>query len=574
LRYVETDRGYRFDIGRFSMSQSAFLLVAAFFVGIGAGYGTVLFRAMIYGETRLAFYEIAPWLHHWIGRFDVVPVVALGGILTVFITERFAKEAQGHGTPQVLEAVALRGGILHPRGILATTVAAATTLGFGGSAGREGPIIQIGATIGSFAGQLAKAPAPVVRSLVACGAAAGISATFNAPIGGVFFASEVILGNFAPRQFASIVISSVVAAIIGRSVFGDHPSFSAQAFHLVSPLELTLYVVLGVVAAGWAWAFVKVLYGLEDAFRRIRGTPYSRALVGFGAVGCLGIAFPQVFGVGYANVQAVLASHVPASHGFLLSVLKPVATSLTLASGGSGGVFAPSLYTGAMLGDAFGRIVHDLFPSWTASAAAYGLVGMAAVFAATSEAPITAIMIVFEMSNDYTIILPLMISVVIAALLGRRFIGGTIDSIALTRRGIDWDALRAPRPLTRVRVSMVEHPPQIVASPDDLLADVARKLSDTPEFVVPVCRDGRFLGLVLASDIAASLASNPLQTVSRCMRPFSRTLTRTDTLEQAALAMADPETPLLPVVDSVTGALLGIVTRRDVLNAYRDRVRT
>jgi CIC family chloride channel protein len=227
-----------------------------------------------------------------------------------------------------------------------------------------------------------------------------------------------------------------------------------------------------------------------------------------------------------------------------------------------------------MLGDAFGRIVHDLFPSWTASAAAYGLVGMAAVFAATSEAPITAIMIVFEMSNDYTIILPLMISVVIAALLGRRFIGGTIDSIALTRRGIDWDALRAPRPLTRVRVSMVEHPPQIVASPDDLLADVARKLSDTPEFVVPVCRDGRFLGLVLASDIAASLASNPLQTVSRCMRPFSRTLTRTDTLEQAALAMADPETPLLPVVDSVTGALLGIVTRRDVLNAYRDRVRT
>ena len=572
MRYVEADQGYRFDIGRFSLSQSTFLLVAAFFVGIGGGYGTVLFRAMIYGETRLAFYEFAPWLHHWLAWLDVVPVVAIGGILTVFITERFAKEAQGHGTPQVLEAVALRGGILHPRGILATTAAAATTLGFGGSAGREGPIIQIGATIGSFAGQLAKAPAPVVRSLVACGAAAGISATFNAPIGGVFFASEVILGNFAPRQFASIVISSVVAAIIGRSVFGDHPSFSAQAFSLVSPLELTLYVVLGVLAAGWAWGFVKVLYGLEDVFRRIRGTPYVRALIGFGAVGCIGIAFPQVFGVGYDNVQAVLASHVPAWHGFLLSVLKPVATSLTLASGGSGGVFAPSLYTGAMLGDAFGRIVHDLFPSWTASAAAYGLVGMAAVFAATSEAPITAIMIVFEMSNDYTIILPLMISVVIATLLGRRFIGGTIDSIALTRRGIDWDALRAVRPLTRVRVSMVEHPPQIVASPDDLLRDVALKLNDTPEFVVPVCGDGRFLGVVLASDIAASLPSNPLQTVSRCMRPVSRALTRTDTLEQAALAMADPATPMLPVVDGATGALLGIVTRRDVLNAYRDRV--
>lgn len=570
LRYVETDRGYRLDLGRFSFSQSTFLLIAAFVVGIGGGYGTVLFRAMIYGETRLAFFVIAPRLHA-LAWFDVVPIVALGGLLTVFITQRFAKEAQGHGTPHVLEAVALRGGILHPRGILATTVAAATTLGFGGSAGREGPIIQIGATIGSFVGQLAKAPAPMLRSLVACGAAAGISATFNAPIGGVFFASEVILGNFAPRQFASIVVSSVVAAIIGRSVFGDHPSFSAQAFRLVSPLELLLYVLLGVLAAAWAWGFVKLLYGLEDVFRRI-GRVYVRAIVGFGAVGCIGIAFPQVFGVGYANVQAVLASHVPAWHAFLLSALKPIATSLTLASGGSGGVFAPSLYTGAMLGDAFGRIVHELFPAWTATAAAYGLVGMAAVFAATSEAPITAIMIVFEMSNDYTIILPLMISVVVATLIGRRLIGGTIDSIALTRRGIDWDRLRAVRPLTRVRVTMVEHPPQVVASPDDMLRDVAAKLEDTPEFVVPVCRDGRFLGVALASDIAAELVSNPLATVARCIRPVSSTLERTDTLEQAAVAMADAQTPMLPVLERETGKLLGIVTRRDVLNAYRDRV--
>jgi CIC family chloride channel protein len=245
---------------------------------------------------------------------------------------------------------------------------------------------------------------------------------------------------------------------------------------------------------------------------------------------------------------------------------------LTLSSGGSGGVFAPSLYTGAMLGDAFGRVAHTLFPTWTANAAAYGLVGMAAVFAATSEAPITAITIVFEMSNDYTIILPLMIAVVIATLLGRRLIGGTIDSIALTRRGIDWDAMRATRPLTRVRVSMVEHSPPVVASPDDLLRDVAAKLEDTPEFVVPVCRDGRFLGVVLASDTAAEVVAKPLSTVAHCMRAVPATLSRSDTLEQAAVAMADPDVPLLPIVESVTGKLLGIVTRRDVLNAYRDRV--
>jgi CIC family chloride channel protein len=384
----------------------------------------------------------------------------------------------------------------------------------------------------------------------------------------------VVLGNFAPRQFASIVVASVVAAIIGRSVFGNHPSFSAQAFHLVSPLELTLYVLLGVVAAIWAWGFVKLLYGLEDLFRRIPAALWMRAVIGFGAVGFIGIAFPQVFGVGYENVQAVLASHVPAWHAFLLSVLKPVATSLTLAAGGSGGVFAPSLYTGAMLGDAFGRVAHTLFPTWTANAAAYGLVGMAAVFAATSEAPITAITIVFEMSNDYTIILPLMIAVVVASLLGRRLIGGTIDSIALTRRGIDWEAIRTARPLTRVRVSMVEHPPSVIASPDDQLSDVATKLEDSPEFVVPVCRDGRFLGVILASDVAAAVSSNRLQTVAHCIRPVSAQLTRTDTLEQAAALMADPQTPILPVVEAGTGRLLGIVTRRDVLNAYRDRVST
>jgi CIC family chloride channel protein len=511
LSYVETERGYQLRIGRFAFSQAAFLLAAAFLVGIGGGYGTVLFRGLIYAETRLAFEVLAPHLL-FLGRFNVVPIVAIGGVLSVFIVQRLAKEARGHGTPYVLESIALRGGVLHPRGIFGTIFASATTLGFGGSAGREGPIIQIGATIGSTAGQIMKAPPSVMRSLVACGAAAGISATFNAPIGGVFFASEVILGNFAPREFASIVVSSVVAAIIGRSVFGDHPSFSAQAFSLASPLELTLYAALGIIAAVWAWGFVKVLYGLEDVFASIRGGPYVKAIGGFGAVGLIGIAYPQVFGVGYPNVQAVLASHVPAWHGFILSVLKPLATSLTLAGGGSGGVFAPSLYTGAMLGDAFGRVAHDLFPSWTAPAAAYGLVGMAAVFAATSEAPITAIMIVFEMSSDYTIILPLMISVVIASLLGRRFIGGTIDSIALTRRGIDW-----PPPRHRAL-----RPPKLSARVDEPLSELATRLRNTDEFFVRVVDGEAFAGSITSNDVAAHLASNPHARVRDILRSRAR----------------------------------------------------
>ncbi|HLI97329.1 MAG TPA: chloride channel protein [Candidatus Baltobacteraceae bacterium] len=571
LRYVETDHGYRIDIGRFSFSQSTFLLLAAIFVGIGGGYGAVAFRYLIEGEEALAFGHFAPALHA-LGAAQVVPVLIAGGVLTAFIVNRFASEAKGHGVPEVMASVALQGGVMRPRIIAVKSLASATCIGFGGSCGREGPIVQIGSTIGSVLGQIVRAPAPIIRTLVACGAAAGISATFNAPIGGVFFASEVILGDFAPRSFATIVVSSVVAAVIGRAHFGNHPSFTASAFYLVSPAELGLYAILGVIAAVWAAGFVKLLYFIEDRFEAAQFSPLLKAAAGFGAVGVIGIWFPQIFGVGYNHVDAMLASHVPGGHSLVLAVLKPVATSLTLGSGGSGGVFAPSLYTGAMLGNAFGSVAHALFPSWTASSAAYGLVGMAAVFAAAAEAPITSIMIVFEMSSDYTIILPLMVSTVIATIIGRRLLGYTIYEMKLVRRGIDWARVRRPRPLSQVRVTMVEHTPRVVASPDDRVRDVAAKLEDSPEFVVPICRDGRFLGVVLASDVAAAVAADPLQTVAHHMRSVPATLSRSDTLEQAAAAMADPEVPILPITETATGKLLGIVTRRDVLNAYRDRV--
>jgi CIC family chloride channel protein len=340
--------------------------------------------------------------------------------------------------------VALNGGVMRPRIILIKALASATTIGFGGAAGREGPIVQIGSAIGSVLGQIVRAPAPVIRTLVACGAAAGISATFNAPIGGVFFASEVILGDFAPRSFSVIVVASVVSAVVGRSILGNRPSFDASAFVLVSPRELALYALLGVICAGGAAIFVKMLYAFEDGADAIAAPAWLKGFVGFGIVGAIGIAVPQILGVGYDAMQHVLDGHVDAARGLLIACLKPIATSITLAAGGSGGVFAPSLFTGAMLGDAFGRVVHELFPLWTAPAAAYGLVAMAAFFAAAAEAPITAIMIVFEMSGDYTIILPLMIATVIASILGRRLINGTVYELKLIRRGIDWERVKHP----------------------------------------------------------------------------------------------------------------------------------
>jgi CIC family chloride channel protein len=544
------------------------LLVAAIVVGIGGGYGAVVFRYVIDGETQLAFHYFAPALHA-LSRAQVVPVLVCGGIITAFIINRFASEAKGHGVPEVMAAIALRGGVIRPRIIAVKAIASATCIGFGGSCGREGPIVQIGSTIGSALGQLAGMPSQILRTMVACGAAAGISATFNAPIGGVFFASEVILGEFAPRSFAMIVVSSVVAAVIGRAHFGNHPSFTASAFYLVSPAELGLYALLGILAAAWAAAFVRVLYFAEDLFDRWRVSPLVRAGVGFGAVGIIGAWFPQVFGVGYGVIDAMLASHVPAAHSFVLAVLKPIATSLTLGSGGSGGVFAPSLYTGAMLGNTFGTVVHAMFPSWTAGAAAYGLVGMAAVFAGAAEAPITAIMIVFEMSNDYTIILPLMVATVIATLLGRRLLGYTIYEMKLVRRGIDWARVRKPRPLTQLRVGSIQRQPEFVAASTQPIRDIANQLRHSAEFVVPVLEGNQFIGIVTASNLAAALLTNPEMSAGELAQSATTTLTRDDSVESAAVTMADPNTPLLPVIDPGTRLFQGIVTRKDVLDAYR-----
>ncbi len=570
IEYVLKDGRSQLRIGRVTISQTTFLILTAVIVGVGGGLGAVAFRALIAAETYLAFNIIGASLGRVIGVFAIVVQLALGGIIAAWIASTFAPEAKGHGVPEVMEAVALRGGKMRPRVIAVKALASATSIGFGGSCGREGPIVQIGSTIGSVIGQLVRAPAPIVRTLVACGAAAGISATFNAPIGGVFFAAEVILGEFAPRSFAAIVVSSVLAAVIGRAFLGNTPSFSAAGFQLVSPYELVLYAILGVIAAVWATGFVRTLYFFEDRFDAFKIPAWVKGGIGFGLVGVIGIWLPQVFGVGYVSMQQVLDQHVGVGRALALAVAKPIATSLTLGSGGSGGVFAPSLFTGAFVGDAFGRVVHGLFPAWTATGAAYGLVGMAALFAAAAEAPMTAILIVFEMSDDYRIILPLMVCVVIATVVGRRLLGSTVYEMKLIRRGVDWQRVRRPRFLSRVNVSTIQRPPPVTAQLHDLISDVVARDGASGELAVPVCNAQRFVGIVTSSDLALALRDGKGgQRISTIVQPMSHVLQPNDTVERAATLMADAPVPLLPVVDPSDKHLLGIVTRRDVLQAYR-----
>jgi CIC family chloride channel protein len=557
-------------IGSIALSQSTYMLAAALVVGFGGGFGAIGFRRLIEAENAFAFHIAIPWLSaRTLPAFALVAVIAAGGALAAWIAARFAPEARGHGVPEVMAAVALHGGMIRPRVIAVKALASATSIGFGGSCGREGPIVQIGAAIGSVLGRLAKAPAPIVRTLVACGAAAGISATFNAPIGGVFFASEVILGDFAPRSFAVIVVSSVVAAVVSRAYLGNRPSFSAAGFTLVSPRELVFYAVLGFVCALWAWGFVKLLYAIEDGVERLGLPALASGAIGFGLVGLIALVAPEVLGVGYDSIQRALDGGIVPAGAFALAFLKPLATSLTLGFGGSGGVFAPSLFGGAMLGDAFGSVVHGLFPSWTAGPAAYALVAMAAAFAAAAEAPITAIVIVFEMSGDYTIVLPLMIATVISSLAGRRLLGATVYEAKLLRRGIDWRAVRRPRPLAHVLVASLVRTPSVIVRSGELLHDVAARLEGCGDSLVPVVdANDAFVGFLSITELASHLAGDGERAVDSFLRPAATLLRGDESLETIIEPMLERGAAVLPVVDG-TGRLRGVVSRRDALDAYR-----
>jgi CIC family chloride channel protein len=366
-------------------SQSG-LVVLALITGLGAGLGAIAFRALIGGFTLLftgvpdpgaGGHPINPGLPS-LGIWFIVGVPVVGGLLYGPLIDRFAREARGHGVPEVMLAVAERGGRIRPRVAVVKSLASAICLGAGGSVGREGPIVQIGSALGSAIGQRLRVGDANLRLLVACGASAGISATFNAPIAGVFFSLELILRDFEVRAFGAVVLASVTAAVVGRAAFGSASFLPLPAFQIVSPWEYLLYAGLGLLAAAVGVMFIRVLYGTEDLLDRLWGSrpEWLRPVVGGTALGLLLLVLPQLYGVGYSPLEQAVKGHTDLALLLVLLVGKLVATSVTIGIGGSGGVFAPSLFMGAMLGTAFGTVANALWPGQVAPAGAYGLVGM------------------------------------------------------------------------------------------------------------------------------------------------------------------------------------------------------
>ncbi len=427
------------------------LFVIAALVGVGSGLGAVAFRYLVYFFTWLATGHVAfgqdghvgsshlPWLG-W-AFFVVIPVI--GGLVYGPLIYRYAREARGHGVPEVMIAVAQNGGRIRPQVSVVKALASALCIGAGGSVGREGPIVQIGSALASSVGQWAKMPENRMRILVACGAGGGIAATFNAPITGVFFGAEIILREFSVDALFTVMLSAMLADVVAIPFLGDRPFLAGfpSGIALRHPRDYLLVAVLAVAAALIGVMFKNVVYKTEDLCDRLWGSrpEWARPAVGGLALGLVLLALPQLYGVGYPVMDKAVAGDYVLWFLLVLAAGKIIACSLTLGIGGSGGVFAPSLFIGATSGMAFGEIAGHLLGPAAGPPALYAVVAMGAVFASAARAPLTAVASVVEMTGDYTLTLPVMLAIAIATATSRALSYGTIYTTKLLRRGYDID---------------------------------------------------------------------------------------------------------------------------------------
>ncbi len=558
----------------FRNSGEPFLIVLSVIVGTAGGLSAVFFRWLI-GFFQNFFWGLGDKVLAPLGSYHIIILPALGGILVGMLTTYVAREAKGSGIPEVMKAVALKDGIIEKRVPLVKALASAISIGSGGSVGREGPIVQISSGIGSSFGQVFRLPSNITKTLVGCGAAAGIAATFNAPISGVLFALEIILGEFKAITFSLLVISSVTASVIAQSLLGNYPAFKVPPYSLVSIMEFFNYLGLGVLASLAGLVFIKMLFFTEDLFNRIKKIPvWLKPMVGGLIIGLIGLNIPEIFGVGYETIGAALDGNIALEALVLLLVIKMFATSVTIGSGGSGGVFAPSLFMGAVLGGSLGNILNYFYPSLTATPGAYALVGMGALVAATTQAPITAIIIIFELTRDYHIILPLMISCVIASLLASRLSNGSIYTIKLLRQGINIKAGRDINILKTIRVKDAMSSQVDTVPIDALVRDVIELMQKTGHTGFPVLSEkGNLVGIITLRDIREIEPAD-----QRLEVPVKEVLT-TDVITASPeetladifhkLEHEDEAIGRLPVVSPQDKhKLVGLITRSDIVRAY------
>jgi len=539
-------------------------MLLAGLVGIGAGVGAfALIKAIEVVASGASLVE------DLVGRWWAVATLPVGIWLSWRLTSRFAPEVAGHGVPQIIASIAVRGGQVRPRVMGLKTVATALTIGSGGSAGREGSIAQIGSSIGSWAGRVANLGENDVRVLVAAGAGAGISATFNAPIAGVFFAMEVILREFSLRHMHNVVVASVAGAVVSRSLVGEELTFRISAYSLDDPRQLILYAVLGLVTMSMAWFYLGALDWFEVAPERLR-VWLRPLLLGLG-VGLVGVVRPEVLGTGQQFVGEVLRNDIGMGWWLLgiVGITKALATAATLGGKGAGGIFMPSLFIGATAGSGFARLVAPLWGWSSLQPGAFGLVGMAATFSAVARAPLTSILIVFEITGDYGLVLPLMIATAIGTVLARRVRPESAYEAPLNRMGIHPVHGQVSDLLDTVTVGDVIRTETVSIDPDVSLGVAQGVLQRNRLHGVPVVSDDRLVGLLAESDILRAGGPSDQVSAADAMTPNPVTVVPSTPVSEALERMATLGIGRLPVVEmDEPSRLLGMFRREDVVSAY------
>lgn len=540
-------------------SQTLSLGGLALLVGLTTGMGVWLFKWLI--ELVRGF--TTSLVHGWMA---ILPPV-IGGVIVGLVAHYLIGNEKLHGTAGIMQSVALTGGRLRYQNAPVKTAAAILSIGSGASVGPEDPSVQIGANLGSMFGQVFHMSDERIRTLVAAGAASAIAAAFNAPIAGVFFALEIVLGEISGNALGMILVAAVTSSVFTQAVAGSSPAFQVPAYAFNSVWELPLYLALGLLSGPISAMYVRLLYRMQDLFGGWNAPrPLKTASAGL-AVGLVGLFLPQVLGVGYETIGEVLNKN-DLGLWLLIALLiaKLILTPVSIGGGFLGGVFAPSLFVGATLGGAFGMLMANLFPSLGVSPAAFALVGMAAVLAGAVHAPLTAVLLLFEMTNDYRIILPLMFSVAISLVLSQRIQRDSVYAMGLARHGIRLDRGRDVEVMSAITVGEAMRPGTESLPESMNLIEAAETLSKMRHHGLPVVDAGsRLSGIITVQDIERATG----ETVGDACTRQVEVAFPDETLNMALRRMSRRDVGRLPVVSRENPRqLLGVLRRADVIHAY------
>ncbi|MDH5561481.1 MAG: chloride channel protein [Deltaproteobacteria bacterium] len=570
---------FRFLRRKLKITELNIQLFMACLVGIGAGFASVFFKYVLH-QLHYFFFGV---LYSWLSTYSIflLPIIPMiGAVLLIPYSLRYPGEINGYGMPRFLIAVHLRGGLIRTRAILIKIFTAAITISSGGSAGVEGPIVQIGGAIGSSIGRFFMMGTQRLRVLIACGSAAGIAAQFNAPLAGVLFAHEIVMvGGFQLQSFGVIVISSGLATAVNRAYYTSDPVFGFLRYNIDSNYEYGLYILLGLLIGVLAVVFIRMFFKIGDFFANLKINDQLKPIIGAFMVGVLGLVHFDVLGDGYKVLGEVLSSETSMTAGviLLLVFLKMLATSITLGSGNVGGVFGPSLFLGAMIGYVFGWVCQSLFPQLGISPGSYALVGMGAFLAAATHAPMTSIFLLFELTNNYQIIIPIMFASVLGVMVSRKLCPDSLDSMELSRQGINLHSGGESNILNSITVSSVMIKDIETVYEDMTFEEFMRIIPLSRSQYYPVLdRKDNLYGVVSFQDIREILQETGLEHLV-IMRELAETelikLFPHDNLSTAMQKFGIKDIEVIPVVDSSDQEkLLGIIKRKDVIDAYNKAV--